>query len=341
MCYSSDIMVRLAINGFGRIGRLALRIALAHSPEIQVVAINTSGSMDTAGWAHLFKYDTAYGVFKKEVASDANHLIIADQKIPLFGEKEPGKLPWQNYQVDVVLESTGIFRDQASASGHLQAGAKKVLISAPTKDEKIPTYLVGINLDQYQGEKIIDGGSCTTNCAAAILKVLLDNFGIENAFLTTVHAYTGDQNLQDGSHQKDLSRARAACQNIIPTSTGAAKTIAKAIPELKGKLDGLAIRVPVIVGSLVDLVILLEKETSREAINQAFEKAADEILAVTTEPLVSSDIIANPHSAIVDLNRTQILGDRLAKIIAWYDNEWAASKRLIETVIQIGSEKNV
>lgn len=337
-------MVKLAINGFGRIGRLALRIALEFPQEIKVVAINTSGSLEAAGWAYLFKYDTAYGPYQKEVTGDQNHLIIGQQKIPLSGKREPAKLPWQQYDVDVVLEATGVFRDQAGVNGHLQAGAKKVLISAPTKDEKIPTYLVGVNLDQYQGEKIIDAGSCTTNCAAPILKVLLDNFGVAKAFLTTVHAYTGDQNLQDSSH-KDLRRSRAASQNIIPTSTGAIQAVAKVIPQLKGKLDGLAIRVPVITGSLLDLAVILEKETDAAAINRAFLQAAQSdlknILTTTQEPLVSSDIIANPHSAIVDLERTQMIGNNFAKIIAWYDNEWASSSRLIETALWIGSKKNV
>lgn len=337
-------MVNLAINGFGRIGRISFRVALEHPQEIKVVAINTSGNMAAAGWTHLFKYDTAYGPYQKAVTSDQNHLMIDQQKIPLSGEREPGRLPWQQYDVDVVLEATGVFRDQASAHGHLQAGAKKVLITAPTPDKQIPTYLAGVNLDQYQGEKIIDGGSCTTNCAAPVLKVILENFGINKAFLTTVHAYTGDQNLQDSSHQ-DLRRARAASQNIIPTSTGALQAVTKAIPQLKGKLDGLAIRVPVMTGSLLDLAVILEKDTAAAAINQAFVQAAQSnlknILATTQEPLVSSDIIANPHSAIVDLERTQMIGHNFAKIIAWYDNEWAASSRLIETAILIGSKKNV
>ncbi len=344
LCYASQAMVKLAINGFGRIGRVSFRIALEHPQEIKVAAINTSGSMEAAGWAHLFKYDTAYGPYQKEVTSDQNHLMIGQQKIPLSGEREPAKLPWRQYDIDVVLEATGVFRDQAGVNGHLQAGAKKVLISAPTKDEKIPTYLVGVNLDQYQGEEIIDGGSCTTNCAAPVLKVILENFGINKAFLTTVHAYTGDQNLQDSSRQ-DLRRARAAGQNIIPTSTGAIQAVAKAIPQLKGKLDGLAVRVPVITGSLLDLAVILEKETDADAINRAFLQASQSdlknILTTTQEPLVSSDIIANPHSAIVDLERTQVIGNNFAKIIAWYDNEWATSQRLIETVIQIGNEKNV
>lgn len=332
-------MINLAINGFGRIGRLSLRAALKYPEKLRVVALNTSGKIPPSSWAHLFQYDTAYGQYLQQVTSDAKHLIIDGQKIPLLGEPDPAKLPWKKYQVEVVLESTGVFRDEESARKHLKAGAKKVLISAPAKGDKIPTYLAGINLKNYQGEEIIDGGSCTTNCAAPILKVILEKFGLQKAFLSTVHAYTADQEIQDGSHQ-DLRRGRAAAVNIVPTSTGATKAVVKAIPELAGKLDGLSIRVPVLVGSLLDLSLLLEKKASVNEINQAFIKAAKtslkDILSVTDEPLVSSDIIANPHSVIVDLSLTQMIGDDFAKVIAWYDNEWASSQRLIETVIFIG-----
>lgn len=334
-------MIRIAINGFGRIGRLALRVALKYPQKVKVVAINTSGSIDVAGWTHLFKYDTAYGQYPQAVSHDEKHLIINQEKIPLFGERDPAQLPWQEYAVAVVIESTGIFRDYPSASKHLQAGAQKVLISAPAKTDQIPTYLAGVNLDQYQNETIIDGGSCTTNCAAPVLKVILENFGLKKAFLTTVHAYTGDQELQDGSHQ-DLRRARAAAQNIIPTSTGATQAVIKTLPQLKDKLDGLSIRVPVLIGSLLDLSLLLEKKTSVEEINQVLKLASQtslkDILSVTAEPLVSSDIIGNPHSAVVDLQRTQVINQDFAKIIAWYDNEWAASQRLIETAIYIGEK---
>ncbi len=332
-------MIKLAINGFGRIGRLAFRVALDYPKDIRVVAINTSGRIDIPGWSHLFKYDTAYGKYEKEVKVEKEGFVIQGVHYPVLGERDPAKLPWKKYDVDVVLESTGVFRDFENASKHLQAGAKKVLISAPAKSDNIPSYLVGINLDKYQGEKIIDGGSCTTNCAAPVLKVILENFGLQKAFLTTVHAYTGDQEIQDSSH-KNLRRGRAAAQNIIPTSTGATKVVIKAIPELAGKLEGLAIRVPILVGSLLDLVVLLEKKASLAEINQAFVKAADselkEILAVTSEPLVSSDIIGNPHSAIVDLERTQMIDGNFAKIIAWYDNEWASAQRLIETGGYVG-----
>lgn len=332
-------MINFAINGFGRIGRLALRVALNYPEKIRVVAINTSGRIDVQGWAHLFKYDTAYSKFKREVNSDESHLIVDGQKFPIFGERDPANLPWKKYNVDVVLESTGVFTDFENASKHLNAGAKKVLISAPSKSENIPTYLAGVNLEKYQGEKIIDGGSCTTNCAAPILKSILKNFGIKRAFFTTVHAYTGDQELQDGSHE-DLRRGRAAAQNIVPTSTGATKAVIKTIPELAGKLEGLAIRIPILVGSLLDLVVILGKGTNVSEINRAFVKAANSelkgILSVTDEPLVSSDIIGNPNSAIVDLGLTQVIDGNLAKIIAWYDNEWASAQRLIETVIYIG-----
>lgn len=333
-------MIKLAINGFGRIGRLAFRVALDYPKEIEVVVINTSGRIDVAGWAHLLKYDTAYGKYKKEIAIKKNGLVIKGKHYPVLGERGPAKLPWKKYDVDVVLESTGVFRDFENASKHLKAGAKKVLISAPAKSENIPTYLAGVNLEKYQGEKIIDGGSCTTNCAAPVLKVILENLGIKRAFFTTVHAYTGDQELQDGSHRAPR-RGRAAAQNIVPTSTGATKAVIKAIPELAGKLEGLAIRVPILVGSLLDLVVFLEKKTSASEINQVFIKAAGSewkgILSVTREPLVSSDIIGNPHSAVVDLSLTQVIDGNFAKIIAWYDNEWASAQRLIETVIYICS----
>ena len=332
-------MINLAINGFGRIGRLAFRISLDYPEDLRIVAINTSGKIDLPGWAHLLRYDTTYRKYEKEIKVKKDGFVIDNIYYPVLGERDPAKLPWKKYEVDVCLESTGLFRDYKSAEAHLKSGAKKVLISAPAKSENIPTYLAGVNLKKYHGEKIIDGGSCTTNCAAPILKVLLEKFGINKAFLTTVHAYTGDQRLQDGSHQK-LTRARAAAQNIVPTSTGATKAIIKALPELDGKLEGLAIRVPILVGSLLNLSLILEKKATVSIINQVFTQAANselkDILATTNEPLVSSDIIANPHSAIVDLERTQVIGNNFAKIIAWYDNEWAASQRLIETVIYIG-----
>ena len=335
-------MIKLAINGFGRIGRLAFRIALEYPDQIRVVAINTSGKMDVAGWAHLLKYDTAYGKYEKEIKVEKEGFTIENVHYPIFSERNPAKLPWKKYNVDIVLESTGVFRDYENASQHLKAGAKKVLISAPAKSDNIPTYLMGVNLTKYQGEKIIDGASCTTNAAAPVLKVVLDNFGIKNAFLTTIHAYTGDQRLQDGSHQ-DLRRARAASENIIPTSTGASKATIKTIPELAGKLEGLAIRVPTLVGSLIDLVVTLEKNVNADEINQAFIKAGSSnlkgILGTTNEPLVSSDIIGSSYSAVVDLSLTKVINGNLAKIIAWYDNEWTASKRLIETAIYIGERR--
>lgn len=335
-------MIKLAINGFGRIGRLAFRIALEYPDQIRVVAINTSGKMDVAGWAHLLKYDTAYGKYEKEIKVEKEGFTIENVHYPIFSERNPAKLPWKKYNVDIVLESTGVFRDYENASQHLKAGAKKVLISAPAKSDNIPTYLMGVNLTKYQGEKIIDGASCTTNAAAPVLKVVLDNFGIKNAFLTTIHAYTGDQRLQDGSH-RDLRRARAASENIIPTSTGASKATIKTIPELAGKLEGLAIRVPTLVGSLIDLVVTLEKNVNADEINQAFIKAGSSnlkgILGTTNEPLVSSDIIGSSYSAVVDLSLTKVINGNLAKIIAWYDNEWMASKRLIETAIYIGERR--
>jgi len=338
-------MINLAINGFGRIGRLAFRIALQYSKQIKLVAINTSGRINIQGWAHLLKHDTAYGLFAKEIKTNQTGFIIQGTHYPVLSQKDPSQLPWKKYDVDIVLESTGIFRDYQNAHKHLQAGAKKVIISAPAKSDDIPTYLPGVNLEKYQGENIIDAGSCTTNCAAPILKILLEKFGIQKAFLTTVHAYTNDQRIQDGSHH-DLRRARAAAYNIIPTSTGATKAVIKALPELQGKLDGLSIRVPILVGSLLDLSLLLERKTTVSEINQTFQSAANselkKIITVTNEPLVSSDIIGNPHSAIVDLERTQVIDGNFVKIIAWYDNEWASANRLVETALYLEKEvKNV
>lgn len=334
-------MINLAINGFGRIGRLALRIALNYPDKINVVAVNTSGSIDIVGWAHLFQYDTTYGQYLQKVSHDEENLIINQQRIPLSGQRDPIKLPWQDLRVDVVLESTGVFRDSESAGKHLKAGAKKVIISAPAKSEDIPTYLIGVNHQDYQGEKIIDNASCTTNCIAPVLKVFLENFGLQAAFLNTIHAYTSTQELQDGSHQ-DLRRARAAAQNLIPTTTGATSAVIKALPQLKGKIAGLATRIPLLVGSFSDLTLQSENQVSVEAVNQTFIKTSQGnlkgILGVTNEPLVSSDIIGSGFSALVDLKLTQCLGKNLVKVIAWYDNEWAYAQRLIDLALWIGEK---
>ena len=342
-------MIKLAINGFGRIGRIAFRQAvLDFADQIEVVAINTSGSMEAEGWATLLKYDSVYRTFPKEVktaepqgAREIGSLLIDGELYPLLAEKEPLKLPWFVYEPDVVIESTGAFRKASEAESHLKAGAKKVIISAPPKGDGVPIYLMGVNENKYQGEKIISNGSCTTNCVAPIVKLIKDSYGIEQAALTTIHAYTADQVLVDGSH-KDLHRARAAAQNIIPTETGAAESVVAVFPELKGKFAGTAIRVPVICGSYSDLTFKLSKKTTVDELNSIFIKAAEkkmkEILAVTTDPLVSGDIIGNPASAVVDLGMTGVVAEDFVQVGAWYDNEWAYAKRLLEEAIYISKK---
>lgn len=324
--------IRIAINGFGRIGRAAFKVALDH-PELEVVALNDLTDVKTL--AHLLKYDSVYGKFSKSIEVDGDNLVIDGQKIKTLAIKEPAELPWKDLAIDVVLECTGVFRTKEKAGAHLSAGAKKVIISAPAKDE-IKTFVLGVNDKDYQNEDIINNASCTTNCTSPVMAVILENFGVAKAMLTTVHAYTGDQNLIDGPH-KDLRRARGAAVNIVPTSTGAATATAETLPELKGKFDGLSIRVPVPVVSLSDLTILLKKPATKEAVNEAFKKAAQSplyknILAITEEPVVSTDIIGNSYSAVVDLSLTQVVDGNLLKVIAWYDNEWGYANRLVEMV---------
>ena len=315
--------MKIAINGFGRIGRLFYRSALEHKADFEVVAVNNPG-WDEKMYQHLFKYDTAYGVF--------------DQKpeAKLLGEREPENLPWREMGVDIVIESTGIFIDHAKASKHIRAGAKKVIISAPSEDADV-TLVLGVNEKDYQPEKhqIISMASCTTNCLAPVVKVLLDEFEMEKGFMTTAHSYTADQNLQDSSH-RDLRRARAAAENIVPTKTGAAKAIFKVIKGLEGKMDGLALRVPTATGSVIDLICVLKKNTTPEKLNETFQKYAEGpmqgILATTEDPIVSSDIIKNDHSSIVDLSLTKVLDGNLVEVIAWYDNEWGYATRLVDLV---------
>ena len=346
-------MTRLAINGFGRIGRLAFRAAvLLHPEELKIVAINTSGSMPAAGWAHLVKYDTTYRRFPKQIeveevkspkeATDDDpligYLIVEGKKYPLLAQRDPAKLPWADYDVDVVIESTGVFRDRAGASKHLQAGAKSVVISAPAKGGDVPTAVIGVN--QVQGEQVVSNASCTTNCISPVAKIIFRKFGIDKAMMTTIHGYTDDQRLQDNSH-RDLHRARAAAQNIIPTTTGAAVATTQVIPELQGLFDGIAVRVPVPTGSLADFVFVVKTPTSVEEVNQAFIEAAasDEfrgVLTTVTDPIVSSDIIGQTYSSIVDLNFTKVIGGTLVKVLAWYDNEWGYTNRLVEQAIQVG-----
>jgi len=330
----SNKKINIAINGFGRIGRVAFKHIL-NNPKLKVVAINDL--TDNATLAHLLKYDSVYGKYGRGVSSDEKNIYINKIKFPVFEEKEPLKLPWKELNVDVVLECTGVFREHKDCVQHINAGAKKVIISAPAKGTpKIPTYLIGANEDKYKGEKIISMASCTTNCIAPVTKVMEENFGIKRAFLTTIHSYTTDQNLVDGPH-KDLRRARAAAQNIVPTSTGATIAVTEIYPKLKNKFNGLAVRVPTICGSLSDLVYETKKKTTPDEINIIIKKATQNkklknILSATDEPIVSTDIIGDAHSSIVDLSCTQVIHGNLVKIIAWYDNEWAYSKRLEEMV---------
>ena len=349
-------MIRVAINGYGRIGRIAHRVILQkHASEIEVVAINAGSSTDIKGWMYLLKYDTSYGqlmghnIKSQAVEGGSNlkykdqigSLIIDDKEIPVFSQKDPSLLPWRDLSVDVVIESTGHFLTEEKLQAHLTAGAKKVVLSAPAKGGKVATYVISVNDKNYKGENLINSASCTTNCVAPVAKIMVDNFGIEKAMMTTIHGYTSDQRLQDGGH-KDYRRARAASENIIPTSTGATIATGEVIPELAGIFNGLAIRVPIAVGSLSDFTFLLKKSTTKEEVIEIFKKEAQnpqyaDILEVTEDPIVSSDIIGNPHSSIVDLSLTQVVEGNMVKIIAWYDNETGYANRLIEEVILVGS----
>lgn len=314
-------MIRVAINGFGRIGRTFYRAAVERKGNFEIVAVNNLG-WDEKMFTHLIKYDTSYGIFEDKLNTK------------LFGEKEPEKLPWKELGIDIVIESTGIFTDKEGAEKHLKSGAKKVIISAPAKNPDI-TLVLGVNEAEYKPEshQIISMASCTTNCLAPLVKVLQNEFGIEKGFMTTAHAYTADQNLQDGSH-RDLRRARAAAENIVPTTTGAAKAIFEVVEGLQDKMDGVALRVPVATTSIIDLVCLLKKQTNAEEINQKFEEYGrgemKGILAVSREPLVSSDYIKNPHSAVLDSLLTKVIDGNLVKVVAWYDNEWGYACRLVD-----------
>lgn len=337
-------MLRVAINGFGRIGRNAFKVILEeHSDKIEVLAINDLTEPKVL--AHLLEYDSAYGHWGKKVESDEQNIIIEGKKYRIYAEKEPTKLPWRDLEVDVVIESTGRFTDQEGMRQHLVAGAKKVILSAPSKGEGVGTFLMGVNHMDYQGEHLINNASCTTNCIAPIAQVILERFGIKKALMTTIHSVTAEQNLVDGpppgGKSNDLRRARAAYVNIIPTTTGAAISTTEAIPTLKDKFDGRAIRVPTIVGSISDFTFLLNTSTTVEEVNEAIKEACEDqrwkgIIAWTEDPIVSSDIIGRPESAIVDLSLTQIVDGDMLKIFAWYDNEWGYSNRLVEQVINVG-----
>ena len=325
--------VCVAINGFGRIGRLALKNLLSES--VEVAAINDL--TDTKTLCHLLKYDSAQGKFEGDISCDDRNLIVNGRAIPVYSERDPKLLPWDDLKVDVVLESTGRFVSQEQAGWHLAAGARKVVISAPAKGD-VKTVVLGVNDDIIEpDDKILSNASCTTNCLAPMVKVLDDNFGVEQGYMTTIHAYTADQQLQDAPH-KDLRRARAAAYSIIPTTTGAAKAVGLVLPHLKGKLDGSAMRVPIPAGSLTDLTILLTKDVTREAINTAMQSAAQtnlkDILVYETEPIVSIDIVGNKASCIFDSAMTSASG-KLAKVVSWYDNEAGYAQRVVDLMVKI------
>ncbi len=334
--------VRVAINGFGRIGRATFKAFLEQKSKASIVAINDL--TDTKTLAHLLKYDSCYGIYAKKVDFTADSIIVRGKKYKILAEKDPSQLPWQEMGVDLVIESTGIFRTKAEASQHLKAGAKKVIISAPAKSDNIKTIVPSVNENKIRkNDRVISMASCTTNCLAPVTEIVRQNFGIKQAVMTTAHSYTADQNLVDGPH-KDLRRARAAAANIVPTTTGAAIATAKTIPSLKGKFDGMAIRVPTLVGSLCDIVFVTTRNVNEKKVNQAFKKAARSarfkgMIEASDEPLVSSDIINNPASAIVDLPLTKVIGKSLVKVVAWYDNEWGYSNRLVDLVEYLGRKR--
>ena len=330
-------MTRIGINGFGRIGRNYLRAALAQNSDLEIVAVNDLS--DPASLAHLLKYDSVTGRLDAAVSVDGDSIVVNGKTIKVLAERDPSKLGWGDLGVDIVVESTGIFTKASDAGKHIEAGAKKVIISAPATDEDA-TFVIGVNEHLYDPSKhhIISNASCTTNCLAPLAKVFLDNFGIKNGLMTTIHAYTADQNLHDGPHS-DLRRARAAAINIVPSSTGAAKAIGLVLPELKGKLDGFALRVPVPTGSITDLTLVSEKKTTVEEIKAVYKKAAEGdlkgILMYTEDPIVSSDIVTDPHSSIFDAGLVRVI-DNTVKLSSWYDNEWGYSNRLVDLVGYVG-----
>ncbi|MFF7439588.1 type I glyceraldehyde-3-phosphate dehydrogenase [Streptomyces sp. NPDC008122] len=331
--------IRVGINGFGRIGRNYFRALLEQGADIEIVAVNDLG--DTATTAHLLKYDTILGRLKAEVTHTADTITVDGHTIKVLSERDPADIPWGDLGVDIVIESTGIFTKKADAAKHIAGGAKKVLISAPATDEDI-TIVMGVNQDKYDPAQhhVISNASCTTNCVAPMAKVLDENFGIVKGLMTTVHAYTNDQRILDFPH-KDLRRARAAAENIIPTTTGAAKATALVLPQLKGKLDGIAMRVPVPTGSATDLVVTLDREVTKDEVNAAFKKASDDgdlkgILFYTEDPIVSSDIVSDPASCTFDASLTMVQEGNTVKILGWYDNEWGYSNRLVDLTVFVG-----
>jgi glyceraldehyde 3-phosphate dehydrogenase len=342
------------INGFGRIGRTSFRVWwLYHRDSLDLKAINTSGSMTLKNWVHLLKYDTNYGKLDAQIeiieeqsnkdATDENPVLgkikIDGKEIVVTAQREPAKIPWGKYEVETVLECTGVFKTEETAGAHLKGGAKKIIISAPVKGANIQSNVVGVN-EIDKNISLTSNASCTTNCVAPIAAIMHGKFGVEKAMLTTIHAYTDDQNTQDNSHQKDLRRARSAAENIIPTSTGAAKATTQIIPELEGIFDGLAVRVPVRTGSLIDMVFVTKKDVTKEEINQAFIEASQSerwkgILGITRDPIVSSDIVGTRESSIVDLELTNVVGGNLVKVISWYDNEFGYCNRLVEQILKL------
>lgn len=343
--------MNIAINGFGRIGRTALRVWYEkHQDKAYMAAVNTSGSMELEGWAHLLKYDSNYGVWpntitlephqKKTGVTDEDpllgHMVIGNVRVAVLAQRDPAKLPWKALGVEKVIESTGVFTTQEKASLHLQAGAKQVIISAPAKGGNVGTFVIGVN--KQTGEQLVSNASCTTNCVAPVVAVINSVFGVQKALMSTIHAYTADQNLQDESH-RDMRRARGAAQNIIPTTTGAAISVTETIPELKGLFHGVAYRVPVTVGSISDMVFLTKKKTTVEEVNKALTDAVNQprwrgVLAVTNDPIVSSDVVGRDESSIVDLALTQVIDGDLVRVVSWYDNEWGYCNRLVEQAYQ-------
>ncbi|MEV7198444.1 type I glyceraldehyde-3-phosphate dehydrogenase [Streptomyces griseoluteus] len=333
--------IRVGINGFGRIGRNYFRALLEQGADIEVVAVNDLG--DTATTAHLLKYDTILGRLKAEVTHTEDTITVDGHTIKVLSERNPADIPWGELGVDIVIESTGIFTKRDDAAKHLAGGAKKVLISAPAKDEDI-TIVMGVNQDKYDpaNDHVISNASCTTNCVAPMAKVLDENFGIVSGLMTTVHAYTNDQRILDFPH-KDLRRARAAAENIIPTTTGAAKATALVLPQLKGKLDGIAMRVPVPTGSATDLVVELQREVTKDEVNAAFKKASEDgslkgFLSYTEDEIVSSDIVGDPASCTFDSSLTMVQDGNRVKILGWYDNEWGYSNRLVDLTVFVGEQ---
>lgn len=334
-------MIKIAINGFGRVGSSAFKVAFDND-DVEVVAINDPGDLEAL--ANSMKYDSVYGPYDKEVEVGKGEIVVDGQKIPVFSELEPEKLPWKKLGVDVVIESTGVFRDKEGAAKHITAGAKKVVISAPAKGDDVPTHVISVNSEDLSGSgDVINNASCTTNCISPVIALMHSKFGIEKAMMSTIHGYTADQRLVDGVHKKDPRRGRAAALNIIPTSTGAAKATTETIPELKDKFDGMAFRVPVPVGSISDITMLLSKDVTVDDVNAVFTEAAAEhplfkgIVEVTNDPVVSTDIIGSTASATVDLALTQVVGGNLVKVVAWYDNEWGYSNRLVEQAVNLGN----